>query len=461
MKHQIIYVAVATALLSSCNIYKHYERPEGIKTEGLFRDTANVATSTLSTDTNTIASLPWKEVFTDAQLQSLIEKGLANNTDLQNAQLNVKQAEAALLPAKLAFFPSFAFTPQGTISSFDGGKASKTYQLPVAASWQLDIFGSLLNAKRSAKASLLQSQEYRQAVQAQVIAAIANYYYTLLMLDKQLAITTETAAKWKENVETMKEMKAAGMTNEAAVVQSEAAYYQVQASLPALRQTIRETENALSLLLAEGPQAITRSSLEAQNLPTTITTGVPLQLLSNRPDVKAAEHSLAAAFYNTNQARSAFYPNITISGSAGWTNNSGMGIINPGKFLASAIGSLTQPIFQNGALRAKLKIAKAQQEQAKLNFQQSLLNAGAEVSNYLYQYQTSLEKQDLRHQQVASLEKSVEYTKDLFRSGSATYLEIISAEQSLLSARLSEVTDQFDRMQAVVNLYQALGGGQN
>lgn len=466
MKKQIIYVVVASALLSSCNIYKSYKRPDDIKTDGLFRDTASVSLTggygETNGDTATIASLPWREVFTDPQLQILIEQGLASNTDLQSAQLSVKQAEASLMSSKLAFLPSFALAPQGTISSFDQSKASQTYQLPITASWQIDLFGDLLNAKRGAKASLLQSKAYKQAVQTQLVAAIANYYYTLLMLDEQLAITQETAVKWEENVATMKAMKDAAMTNEAAVTQSEATYYSVLASIPELKQTIRETENNLCVLLGQAPQAISRGTLASQQMPAYVSAGVPLQLLANRPDVKAAEMALATAYYATNRARSAFYPLVNITGSLGWTNSAGGAIVNPGKLLASVVGSITQPLFQRGSLIAQLKITKAQQEQAKLSFQQALLNAGNEVSNALFQYQTNLEKEAIRRQQVEALEKSVDFTTDLFKSGTegTSYLEIITAEQSLLSARLSEVSDTFSKIQAVVNLYQAVGGGQ-
>ena len=466
MKKQIIYVVVASALLSSCNIYKSYKRPDDIKIDGLFRDTASVSLTggygETDGDTATIASLPWREVFTDPQLQILIEQGLASNTDLQSAQLSVKQAEASLMSSKLAFLPSFALAPQGTISSFDQSKASQTYQLPITASWQIDLFGDLLNAKRGAKASLLQSKAYKQAVQTQLVAAIANYYYTLLMLDEQLAITQETAVKWEENVATMKAMKDAAMTNEAAVTQSEATYYSVLASIPELKQTIRETENNLCVLLGQAPQAISRGTLASQQMPAYVSAGVPLQLLANRPDVKAAEMALATAYYATNRARSAFYPLVNITGSLGWTNSAGGAIVNPGKLLASVVGSITQPLFQRGSLIAQLKITKAQQEQAKLSFQQALLNAGNEVSNALFQYQTNLEKETIRRQQVEALEKSVDFTTDLFKSGTegTSYLEIITAEQSLLSARLSEVSDTFSKIQAVVNLYQAVGGGQ-
>ena len=455
---KIIILMCATALLSSCHIYKSYDRPEDITVEGLYRDTI-AGGDTLAADTANFGNLPWKEVFTDAQLQTLIEQALTNNADLRSAALTVKQAQAALMSARLAYAPMLALSPQGTVSSFDKGKATQTYSLPVTASWQIDLFGQLLNPKRKAQVSLKQTQFYEQAVQTQVIANVANMYYTLLMLDRQLQISESTCDILKRNLETVEAMKEAAMANNAAVEQSRTAYAQVLASLPDIRQSIRETENALCLMLNQPAQSIARGTLEQQQLPAEFSTGIPLQLLSNRPDVKAAEMSLAASYYDTNSARAAFYPQITLSGSAGWTNSAGSAIINPGKLLASAIGSLTQPLFYRGAHIARLKQAKAQEEQAKIQFQTTLLKAGNEVSNALYQYQMTSDKAISREIQVNSARKAAEDTKELFNLGTSTYLEVLSAEQSYLSAQLSEVADTFDRMQSVISLYQALGGG--
>ena len=455
---KIIILMCATALLSSCHIYKSYDRPEDITVEGLYRDTI-AGGDTLAADTANFGNLPWKEVFTDAQLQTLIEQALTNNADLRSAALTVKQAQAALMSARLAYAPMLALSPQGTVSSFDKGKATQTYSLPVTASWQIDLFGQLLNPKRKAQVSLKQTQFYEQAVQTQVIANVANMYYTLLMLDRQLQISESTCDILKRNLETVEAMKEAAMANSAAVEQSRTAYPQVLASLPDIRQSIRETENALCLMLNQPAQSIARGTLEQQQLPAEFSTGIPLQLLSNRPDVKAAEMSLAASYYDTNSARAAFYPQITLSGSAGWTNSAGSAIINPGKLLASAIGSLTQPLFYRGANIARLKQAKAQEEQAKIQFQTTLLKAGNEVSNALYQYQMTSDKAISREIQVNSARKAAEDTKELFNLGTSTYLEVLSAEQSYLSAQLSEVADTFDRMQSVISLYQALGGG--
>lgn len=450
----------ATALLSSCHIYKSYDRPEDITAAGLYRDTTAVG-DTLAAGTDSFGNLPWREVFTDPQLQTLIEQALAGNADLRSAALNVKQAEAALMSARLAYAPMLGLSPQGTVSSWDKGKATQIYSLPVTASWQIDLFGQLLNPKRNAQVSLKQTQYYEQAVQTQVIANVANMYYTLLMLDRQLQITEGTVDILKKNMQTVEAMKDAGIygVTSAAVEQSRTAYAQVSASLPDIRQSIRETENALCLMLNRPAQAVERGVLEAQQLPREFSVGVPLQLLSNRPDVKAAEMALASKYYNTNSARAAFYPQITLSGSGGWTNSAGSAIVNPGKLLASAIGSLTQPLFYRGANIARLKQAKAQEEQAKIQFQTALLNAGNEVSNALYQYQMTTEKAVSRTTQVNSARKAAADTKELFNLGTSTYLEVLSAEQSYLSAQLSEVADTFSRMQAVISLYQALGGG--
>lgn len=460
MKKQLIYMMCASALLSSCHIYKSYDRPEDITTEGLYRDPV-AENDTLASDTTNFGNLPWRKVFTDPQLQALIDKGLKQNTNLLSAIENVKAAKASLMAARLAYAPTLALSPQGTISSFDKHAATKAYALPVTASWQIDLFGQILNPKRNAQVTLKQTQAYQQAVQTQVISNVANMYYTLLMLDRQLEITQETAEVLKKNAETMEAMKNAAMygINSTGVEQSKAAYAQVMASIPDIEQSIRETENALSTFLGEAPHSIQRSTLDAQVLPTELSAGVPLQLLSNRPDVKAAEMALASCYYNTNSARAAFYPQITLSGSAGWTNNAGGMIFNPAKLLASAVGSLTQPLFYRGQNIARLKAAKAQEQQAKLSFQQTLLNAGSEVSNALSLYQKTSEKVELRRMQVESAQKASEDTKELFNLGTSTYLEVLSAHQAYLSAQISQVSDRFDQMQAVVSLYQALGGG--
>ena len=456
----IIIMVSAAALLSGCGIYGKYERPE-VDAAGIVRDVTSNTDTLAVTDTTSFGNLPWKSVFTDPALQSLIEKGLENNTDLLNAALNVKMVEAQLMAAKLAFVPSFTFSPQGTISSWDGNKATKTYSLPVNASWSIDLFGNLLNQKRSAQMALLATKDYQLVVKTNLIANVANAYYTLLMLDKQLEIVNNMVGLTKETWDMMKLQKDFKGGKETSVQSAEANYYSVLAQAAGLKRQIRETENSLSLLLGQRAQYIERGKIDDQNLPVEFSTGVSLQMLNNRPDVHYAEMTLAQCFYNTQAARSKFYPNITISGSGAFTNSAGAGIVNPGKWLLSAVGSLVQPIFQNGQLIAGLKVAKAEQEQAYNTWQNAVLSAGSEVSNALVLYNSSDEKSKLEAKQVESLRKNVEYTKDLFQSAGSTYLEVITAQQSLLNAELAKVQDDFYKMQAVVNLYYALGGGRD
>ena len=461
MKSKNILIMIsAAALMSSCGIYGKYERPE-VNTTGLVRDVTSNTDTLAVTDTTSFGNLPWRSVFTDPQLQALIEQGLAHNTDLLNAALNVKMVEAQLSVAKLAFVPSFTFSPQGTISSWDGSKATKTYSLPVNASWSIDLFGNLLNQKRSAQMALLATKDYQLVVKTNLIANIANAYYTLMMLDKQLEIVDNMTSLTKDTWDMMKLQKDLNMAKETSVQSAEANYYSVLAQAADLKRQIRETENSLSLLLGQPAQTIGRGKLEDQSLPTEFSTGVGIQMLNNRPDVHYAEMALAQCFYDVQTARSKFYPNISISASGAFTNNGGGGIVNPGKWLLSAVGSLVQPIFQNGQLIAGLKVAKAQQEQAYNTWQNAVLAAGSEVSNALVLYNSSDEKSKLEQKQIESLTKNVEYTKDLFSMGSSTYLEVITAQQSLLNAELSKVQDDFYKMQAVVNLYYALGGGRD
>lgn len=458
MKKQIIGVMCVAAMMSSCHIYKAYDRPETITTSGIYRDPAS-ATDTLASDTTNMGNLPWKEVFRDAKLQALIEEGLNNNVDVQAAALRVKEAKVMLTSAKLSYLPSINIAPQGTATSMDEGSYVKAYTLPAVASWEIDLFGKILNSKRGQKVAYQKSQYSQQAVRSSIICGIANVYYSLLMLDRQVAITTETSDIYKENVRVMEAMKTAGMTTEAGVAQMRAASNQVDASLIDLKRQVRETENSLAILLGRTPQIIERTTLDEQVMPEKLMAGVPLQLLENRPDVKMAEMTLAAAYYSTNQARAAFYPGLTITGTAGWTNGSNISVSNPGVFLMQAMASLAQPIFNKGKLIANLKVTKAEEKIAQMNYQQTILKAGKEVSDALFLFDCQNKKLENDKVRVEQLEKAVIATKALFQSASSTYLEVLTAQQNLLSAQLSEVADNFQRIQAVINLYSAVGGG--
>ena len=455
----IILIGVAATVFTGCkSLYGKYERP-AINTSGVVRDPLSLTDSLAVNDTTSFGNMAWRSVFTDPQLQTLIEKGLANNNDLLNAALNVKMAEAQLQAAKLAFLPSFVFSPQGTITSWDGNPAVKTYSLPVSASWSIDLFGNLLSQKRSSQMALLATRDYQLVTKTKLIGNIANLYYTLLMLDKEIELVSEMEHLAKDTWETMKLQKEYGNVRSTGVQSAEANYYSVQAKKTDLVRQMRESENALSLLLGQSAQAISRGKLEQQSLPTHLATGISIRMLNNRPDVHYAEMNLAQCFYNVQTARSRFYPNITISASGAFTNNSGMGIVNPGKWLLSAVGSLVQPIFQRGQIVAGLKVAKMRYEQAYNTWQQSVLSAGSEVSNALVLYNSSDEKSRIESKQIATLRQNVEDTKLLLLQSRSTYLEVITAQQSLLNVELSKVQDDFRKMQAIVNLYSALGGG--
>lgn len=448
----------ATALLmGSCGLYSKYERPE-VETTGLVRDWVSATDTLAVNDTTSFGNLPWRQVFTDPLLQALIQQGLDHNVNMLNAALNVKMVEEQLKVAKLAFVPQFTFTPQAAISSWDFGKATQTYSLPINASWTVDLFGNLLNQKRSAQMALLATKDYQIMVKTQVVCGIANLYYTLLMLDQQLEIINDMAALTKDTWDMMKLQMELGRYRSTSVQSSEAAYYKVLAQAEDMKRQIREAENALSILIGQPAQQITRGNLQDQSLPEEFSTGVGLQLLANRADIHYAEMNLAQCFYDINTARSRFYPSISISGNGAYTNNHGM-IVNPGKILASAVASLVQPIFMNGQLTAGLRVAEAKYQQAYNNWQNSILQAGSEVSNALVAYNSNKTKGELDAHQVEVLKLNVEHTKMLVSQSSSTYLEVIQAQNSLLNAQISLVTDDFNKMQAVVSLYQALGGG--
>ena len=446
-------------LLSSCGVYTKYERPE-VNTKGIIRDVvSDVDTLKATADTTTFANLPWRQVFTDPQLQALIQQGLHKNPDLLNAALNVQIVESQLKMSKLAFLPQVTFSPQGVLSSWDFGKASQTYSMPLNASWTVDLFGNLLNQKRSSQMALLATKDYQVVVKTKIVSGIANMYYTLLMLDRQLEILNDMSGLTKDTWDMMKLQMQLGRYRSTSVQSAEASHYSVLTQIEDMKRQIREVENSLSLLIGQPAQTIKRGKLADQVLPSQFATGVGIQLLKNRADVHAAEMNLASSFYDVNTARSRFYPSLTISGTGSYTNSGGGMIVNPGKILASAVASLVQPIFMNGKLTEGLKISKAQYEQDYNTWQNAVLTAGSEVSNALVQYNAYQKKSELDAHRVEVLKKNVEDTRALVSSSTSTYLEVIQAQNSLLNAEISKVTDDFNKMQAVVSLYQALGGG--
>lgn len=435
---------------------RNYERPTDIRTDGLY-GSAQVGNSEQG-----LGAKAWREFFTDPQLQALIERGLSQNLSMRQLDLQIQEAQEYLKCSKLAYIPSLAIAPQGQLSSFDWSKPLKFYTVPLSASWQIGSFGQLRNAKKTAEVGVEQTRVAQQAVQQALVANIANIYYSLCMLDAQLAISEQTAKNWRESVELTRKLMAAGRSNKAAVAQSEANCYSVEANLLDLREGIIEAENALCTILGEAPHHIERSSLNSFQAPTAIETGIPLALLQNRPDVRQAELQLASKFYAVNSAKASFYPALTLSGTLGFTNNGSSIELNPGKWLWNALGQLAQPIFQNGRLRAQKRVAEMQQEEAKMAFQQSLVAAGNEVNTALVKLQTAQGKRQFIDGQIRALNDAVQATEALYKdnvSHQVNYLNVLTAQTGLLSAQLGQLANQYAVISATIELYQALGGG--
>jgi multidrug efflux system outer membrane protein len=461
--NRAVYLAAASVLLfTACKVNQPYERPNVI-TEGLFRNQQGA-------DTTTIANRTWQSMFNDPALKGLIQEGLEHNLDLKNAIENIVQAGAVLRQSKLALLPSLdasagvtrAKTSEASLNFRNGvsiNTLTNTYRLQLNTSWEADIWGKLSSAKRSALNTYLQTDAAKRAIQTQLIADIANTYYRLLALDQQLEITQLTLTKRIQSVETLKALKEGAVVTGAAVVQSEANRYDAEVSIPDLKLNIRQTENALSVLLGRAPGTIQRNKLADQQPFADIKAGLPAQLLQNRPDVQAAEFALRSAFEDVKVARTFFYPALTITASGGFSNLELRDFFSNSLFYNLAAG-LTQPIFAQGANKARLTRAQSIQQQSLNDFQFSLLSAGQEVSNALYAYQAAREKEESRTKQIQALQKSVEFTEELLRYSSATnYTDVLTSEQSLLTAELNGVSDRLQKLQAVVELYRALGGG--
>ncbi|MDE6338837.1 MAG: TolC family protein, partial [Muribaculaceae bacterium] len=403
-------VLMLAAVLSSCHIYRKYELPENSSAQiEAYRNAIEAPV-----DSTSLEYISWEQVFTDPLLQGYIRRALEHNHDLKDAYNNVKIAQAQLKGAKLSYFPSLALNPNGGAASYDGSKMNNwSYTIPLAANWEIDVFGKILNRKRGAQVSVEQMQDYEQAVRSQIICGVANTYYTLVLLKQQLDLTERTSVIWKDQVESMKAMKEAAYVNEAAVVQSAANYWSIMGSIPDIKQSITTASNTLSTLLGEYPSEWEVTSDLTFSLPAEISKGVPMAYLAVRPDVRAAERGLAAAYYTTNSARAAFYPTLSISAQGGFTNLLGSMITNPGVWFAQLAGQLAAPLFSRGQNIATLEVAKARQEQAMSAFEKTVLSASADVSNALAQIKNISDKKIAVDNQIDNLEKSVEYTQEL------------------------------------------------
>lgn len=463
----LIVAASVSMLLTGCGIYNKYnnkvETPAGV-----FGTEQGAATGGES-----VAQLSWREFFTDPLLQQLIEQALASNTDLNSARIAVEKSKAALLAAKLAYLPSLYLAPQGTLAKFDNNPWSKTYNLPLQLSIDVDVFGSITNKKRASKAVLLQAQMYEEAVRTNLISIVAQQYYMLQLLDRQLDILTMTDSLWGSSLETQKSLFENGKAYATAVNQMEASYINVKTQIVDTRRSILSTENALCKLLAITPQHIERKKWGTSSITEKpkdpldqhminaqlLKIGVPATMLELRPDIRMANHAMEEAFYNTQAARSAFFPSITLTGTAGWTNSAGEMIINPGKLLLTAVGQLTQPIFARGKLIANLKINKLTYEDLQNKYVQTVIDAGNQVNEAMADCECAQEKYAYYRRQVEVLYDAYTGTHELMDNGKANYIEVLMAQEDLLQAQLSEAANLYKGAQAVISLYIALGGG--
>jgi multidrug efflux system outer membrane protein len=457
IKSKISFICLSLLIffLSSCKILQPYKQPDIVSEEKLFRELA-------VNDSTNIADIPWKSLFTDKLLQNLIEEAINNNPDLQIAITRMKKAEANLKQSKASLFPTLnAFADasfQSNNSIIPGVPAS--YQLYGVTSWEADIWGRLRSAKRANLALFLESEAYKRAVQTQLIANVADSYYTLMAFDAKLRVTEKTIENRNSDVETMKMMKDNDLVTGADLVQSQANMYSAKVTIPEIKQSIYETENALSVLLGRNPGPITRGSLDEQEISPDLKTGIPAQLLANRPDVQEAEYQFRYGFEMTNVARKYFYPSLTISATGGITSTDLSKLFNASSVFWNLVGGLTQPILNQGQNKQRLRIAQANQQEYLIAFKQTVLTAGQEVANAMHGYQSASEKITLRASQIDYLEKSVNYTMELLKYTSSTnYTDVLTSEVNLLSAQLNSINDKLQQLQAVLSLYQSLGGG--
>ncbi len=461
----IIIAAAVSTMLTGCGLYNKYEKTVE-EPAGVFGNSQDIVSASSE---STIADMSWREFFTDPLLQNLIEQALANNTDLNTARINIEKSQISLKTKKLAYLPSVSFSPQGSLSSFDGAKATKSYTIPLDVSWDVDLFGSITNKKRAAQAALLQAQMTEEATRSNLISTIAQEYFLLQLLDREMEILIETDSLWKASLDTQEALYENGQAYLTAVNQQESSWLDVKLQIVAMRRSIRATENEICSLLCITPQHIERShwGAEAQYHSATegqrlfeeryMKIGVPAQMLERRPDIRLANYYMEEAFYNTQAARAAFFPSITLSGEVGWTNNGG--IVNPSKLLWQLVGSLTQPIFARGQIKGNYKIAQLTEENLKKKYVQAVIDAGNDVNEAIADCMTAREKHSYYNRQVEVLHEAYYGTHELMDNGKATYIEVLKAQESLLSAQLNEAENLYNGAQGVIALYIALGGG--
>lgn len=468
MKNKIYKIAMVVVLgtvMQSCFVAKKYDRPE-LKTENLYR------TEVVSTDTTSLANVSWDKVFTDPILQGHIKTGLQNNLDIRIAMQNIVAAEATMKQGKAGYLPTFSagadWTHQelsknsqlGALFSAGGGRTNvDQYQLTGTLGWEADIWGKIRSNKRATNAAYLQTIAANQAVKTQLISSIASTYYQLLAVDAQIKLAEETLINRNESIDVILALKDAGNVNEVGVKQTEAQKYATEIIIADLKQSVITLENTLSVLLGQAPGKIDRSTLDAQVVQPEITLGVPATLLRNRPDVIAAEYNLISLFEQTNVAKSNFYPTLKLTATGGLQTVDIKEWFSANSLFANVVTGLTQPILNGRQIRTRYEIAKANQQQAYLQFEQSLLNAGSEVSNALAQYNNETAKLEIRGKQVDALKKAADYSDELLTYGLVNYLEVLTAKDNALNTELNLIDNKFQQYNAIIELYRALGGG--
>lgn len=453
----IIRIAVFLSFmlfLFSCIAMKKQEAPDMSSYDQLYRDIVQSDSS--------FADIPWMSLFTDPHLQEIIKEAIANNPDMQIAQARIMKAEANLRQSRAEFFPSLNAGINATFQNVNpnGQGFPELYQAFGSTSWEADIWGKYRSSKRANLASLLASEAYRRIVITDLVSSAAQTYYSLLALDAQLEITRQTVEKRIRNVETMEVMKENDVITGADLVLSQANRYSAEVTIPDLNQRIYETENTLSLLMGRNPGPIERGRLDEQELSADLKTGVPAQLLANRPDVIEAEYHLRYFAEMVNVARANFYPAVTLTARSGLSETNFRQLFQSPFFFWNIAAGLTQPIFNFGLNRQRYSSAKADLIENEAVFRNTLLRAGQEVVNAMHEYQSATDKLNIRSIQIGYLEKSVEYTMELLKYTSNTnYIDVLTSEVNLLSAQLGEINDKLQQLQAIVKLYQSLGGG--
>ncbi|KFF15132.1 efflux transporter outer membrane subunit [Flavobacterium hydatis] len=460
--NKIVTVVITATVMQSCFVAKEYERPKDIKTENLYR------TEVVSKDSTSMANVSWDKVFTDPILQGYIRKGLENNLDIRIAMQNIAAAEASMKQGKAGYFPTVSvgadWTHQQLSKNSQFGallqnRSTDQYQIAGTLGWEADIWGKIRSNKRATNAVFLQTTAANQAVKTQLIADIASTYYQLIAIDEQIKLSEETLINRVESVETIIALKDAGNVTEVGVKQTEAQKYATEIIIADLKVSTILFENKMSILLGEASTKVERSSFEVQKMQPEITLGVPATLLRNRPDVIAAEYNLISNFERTNVARSNFYPTLKITATGGLQSIDLKEWFSANSFFANVVTGLTQPIFNQRQIKTNFEIAKANQEKAYLQFEQSLLIAGKEVSDALAQYNNETKKIEIRQKQVDALKVATGYSDELLKYGLVNYLEVLTAKDDALSAELTLIENKFSQYNAIIQLYRALGGG--